>query len=217
MADRIRVLIADDHTILRAGLRLLLEAEADIGVVGEASDGDEAIALVESLRPDVVLMDIAMPGTNGLEATRLLKSQHPNVHVLALTMHRSDEYFFEMIKAGASGYVLKAAEASELTSAVREVAQGRVFLHPKMTQQILQDYVNRFRDEGSSHATLTSREKETLRLLTDGYSNKEIAERLFVSQSTIHSHRTNLMRKLNLSSRHELVQYARRRGLLDDI
>jgi two-component system response regulator NreC len=218
VSEKIRVLIADDHTIVRAGVRLLLDAEPDIEVVGEAVNGNEAMRLTESLKPEVVLMDIAMPDTNGLDATRLLKERFPETHVLVLTVHRSEEYFFEMLKAGASGYVLKGAETSELIDAVRCVSRGEAFLHPTMTRQLLQDYLDRLRQADDPHdSLLTRRENEILRLLADGYSTKEIAERLFVSSSTIHSHRTNLMRKLNLSTRHELVQYARRHGLLRDL
>jgi len=217
VSDKVRVLIADDHTIVRSGVRLLLQAEPDIEVVGEALNGDEAVALAASLRPDVVLMDIAMPGMGGLEATRQIKARFPEMHVLVLTMHRSDEYFFEMLKAGASGYVLKGAETNELIGAIRAVARGEVFLYPTMAKQLLQDYLNRLKEgAGLSQPTLTPREREILRLLAEGYSNKEIAERLIVSPSTIHSHRTNLMRKLNLSSRHDLIRYARERGLIRD-
>lgn len=217
MADKVQVLIADDHTIVRSGVRLLLQAEPDIEVVGEALNGDEAVALAESLRPDMVLMDIAMPGMDGLEATRQIKARFPDMHVLVLTMHRSDEYFFEMLKAGASGYVLKGAETNELIGAIRAVARGEVFLYPTMAKQLLQDYLNRLKEgAGLPRPTLTPREREILRLLAEGYSNKEIAERLIVSPSTIHSHRTNLMRKLDLSSRHDLIRYARERGLIRD-
>ena len=217
MAAKTRVLIADDHTIVRSGVRLLLQAEPDIEVVGEALDGGQAVAMAESLRPDVVLMDIAMPGTSGLEATRQIKSRFPEMCVLVLTMHRSDEYFFEMLKAGASGYILKGADTSELIGAVRTVARGEVFLYPAMAKELLQDYLNRLQDSPSSgQPALTPREKEILRLLAEGHSNKEIAEKLVVSPSTIHSHRTNLMKKLNLSSRYELIQYARQRGLIRD-
>ena len=218
MTDKIRVLIADDHTIVRTGVRLLLQAEPDMDVVGEALNGAEAVALAETLRPAVILMDIAMPpGLNGLEATRQIKTRFPDVNILVLTMHRSDEYFFEALKAGASGYVLKSAETNDLVSAVRIVARGEVFLYPMMARQLLQDYLHRLDDsEMPGQPALTPREKEILRLLAEGYSNKEIAEKLVVSPSTIHSHRTNLMRKLNLNSRHELIQYARQRGLIRD-
>jgi two-component system response regulator NreC len=215
--EKIRLLIADDHTLFRAGVRLLLEAEPDIEVVGEAVDGEKAIELTESLRPNVVLMDIGMPGTSGLDATRRIKTRFSDVHVLVLTMHRSEEYFFEMLKAGASGYVLKGAETNELINAIRDVSAGGVFLQPSMTKRLLQDYLDRLnKAHGLDRPELTPREKEIVHLLADGYSNKEIAERLYVSLSTIHTHRTNIMRKLNLSSRHELVQYARKRGLLRD-
>lgn len=218
MAKKTRVLIADDHTIVRSGVRLLLQAEPDIEVVGEALDGGQAVTMAESLRPDVVLMDIAMPGTSGLEATRQIKSRFPEMCVLVLTMHRSDEYFFEMLKAGASGYILKGADTSELIGAVRTVARGEVFLYPAMAKELLQDYLSRLQESNSSgQPPLTLREKEILRLLAEGHSNKEIAEKLVVSPSTIHSHRTNLMKKLNLSSRYELIQYARQRGLIRDL
>jgi len=217
MPDKVRVLIADDHTIVRTGVRLLLQAEPDIEVIGEALNGESAVEQAGSLRPDVVLMDIAMPGMDGLAATRQIKTRFPEMHVLVLTMHRSDEYFFEMLKAGASGYVLKGAETSELIGAIRAVARGEVFLYPTMAKQLLQDYLNRLTEvPGSTDPALTPREKEILRLLAEGYSTKEISGRLVVSPSTIHSHRTNLMRKLNLSSRRELIQYARKRGLIRD-
>jgi two-component system response regulator NreC len=215
MADKIRVLIADDHAIVRSGVRLLLETQEGIEVVGEARSGDQAVALVEQLRPSLVLMDIAMPGMAGMEATRQIKARHPEVQVLVLTMHRSDEYFFEVLKAGASGYVLKAAETNELIAAIRAVARGEVFLHPSMARQLLSDYLSRVNEtEDPGHPWLTTREKEILHLLAEGYSNNEIAEKLVISPSTVHTHRSNLMQKLNLNSRRELIQFARRRGLM---
>lgn len=214
MADPVRVLIADDHTIVRSGVRLLLEAEPDIQVVGEALDGAEAVALAGSLQPDVVLMDIAMPGIDGLEATRQIKTRFSAVQVLVLTMHRSDEYFFEMLKAGASGYILKGADTSDLIQAVRVVSRGEVFLYPTMAEKLLRDYFSRVFGDDQSEPALSQREREILRLLAEGYSNKEIAEQLVVSPSTIHSHRTNIMNKLGLNSRRELVRYAHQQGLL---
>ncbi|HLC06308.1 MAG TPA: response regulator transcription factor [Anaerolineales bacterium] len=215
MADKIRVLIADDHAIVRSGVRLLLETQEGIEVVGEARSGDQAVALVEQLRPSLVLMDIAMPGMAGMEATRQIKARHPEVQVLVLTMHRSDEYFFEVLKAGASGYVLKAAETNELIAAVRAVARGEVFLHPSMARQLLSDYLSRVNEtEDPGHPWLTAREKEILHLLAEGFSSNEIAEKLVISPSTVHTHRSNLMQKLNLNSRRELIQFARRRGLM---
>jgi two-component system, NarL family, response regulator NreC len=216
MDDQIRVLIADDHTIVRSGVRLLLEAEPDIRVVGEAIDGQEALAMAETAQPDVVLMDIAMPGMDGMEATRRIKARWPQVQVLVLTMHRSDEYFFEMLKAGASGYILKGAETSDLIHAVRVVGRGEVFLYPTMAQKLVKDYINFTQWGQGAGSSLSPREKEILRLLSEGCSTKEIAEKLVISPSTVHSHRSNLMIKLGLSNRRELIQYARQRGLIQN-
>lgn len=214
MNKPIRLLVVDDHTIVRSGVRLLLEAEPDINVVGEAVDGQEAIAQAGSLRPDVILMDIAMPGMDGLEATQQIKTKWPDIGVLVLTMHRTDDYFFEMLKAGASGYVLKGAQTDELIDAVRVVSRGEVFLYPTMAVKLVEDYLNRSSHGNDHHPPLSPRESEIFRLLVDGYNNKEIAEKLVVSPSTVHSHRSNLMAKLGLNTRHELVDYARRNGLI---
>ena len=216
MAEQIRVLIADDHTIVRSGVRLLLEAEADIEVVGEALNGREALNLAELLQPDVVLMDITMPEMDGLEATREIKTRFPQINVLVLTMHRSDEYFFEMLKAGASGYILKGAKTSELINAVRVVQQGEVFLYPTMTQKLVNGYLELSEWDKESGPSLSLREKEILSLLAEGYSNKEIADLLVISPSTVNSHRSNVMDKLGLNNRRELIQYARKRGLIKD-
>ena len=216
MADLIRVLIADDHTIVRSGVRLLLAAEPDIEVVGEALNGREAVTQAESLQPDVILMDITMPEMDGLEATRQIKNRYPDIHVLVLTMHRSDEYFFEMLQAGASGYVLKGAETSELINAVRVVSRDEVFLYPTMAQKLVQGYLSLVEWDEDNLPSLSPREKEILHLLAEGYSNKEIAEKLVVSPSTVHTHRSNLMDKLELSNRRELIQYARQRGIIRD-
>jgi two-component system response regulator NreC len=195
-------------------VRLLLDAEPDIEVIGEAGDGHEVVALAESLSPDVIIMDIAMPGMDGLEATRYIKTNLPHINVLVLTMHRSDEYFFEMLRAGASGYVLKGARTSELINAIRVVSRGEVFLYPTMAQRLVQDYLSLKGDKLDQESSLSPREREILLLLAEGYSNKEIAEKLVISQSTVHTHRSNLLSKLGLNSRHELVQYARQRGLI---
>jgi len=216
MADQISVLIADDHTIVRSGVRILLEAEPDIRVVGEALNGIEALELAESLQPDIVLMDITMPEMDGLEATRQLKARYPHINVLVLTMHRSDEYFFEMLKAGASGYILKGAKTSELINAIHIVQQGEVFLYPSMTQKLVKGYLELVNWEDEDEPSLSPREKEIFRLLAEGYSNKEIADELVISSSTVHSHRSNIMDKLGLNNRRELIQYARRRGLVQN-
>ena len=212
--QKIRVLIVDDHTVVRSGVRLLLEIEPDIVVVGEARDGHEAIALTETLQPDVVLMDIAMPEMDGMAATRQIKAASPQVNILGLTMHRVDEYFFEMLKAGASGYILKGADTSDLINAVRVVYQGGVFLYPTMAQRLVQDYLQRVKEDADFGPALSPREREILQMLAQGYSSKEIAEKLVISPSTVHTHRSNLMSKLGLTTRHELIQFAREHGLV---
>jgi len=209
MTKKIRLLIADDHVIVRKGIRLLLEAEPDMEIVGEALDGKEAIDKVENLQPDIVLMDIAMTGMDGLEATRQIKQNWPDIQVLVLTMHRSDEYFFEMLKAGASGYILKGAETNDLKSAIRVINSGGVFLYPNMVQKLIKGYVEATVNHPNSTSMLSSREKEVLKFISEGYSNQEIAKELVISPSTVHTHRSNLMTKLGFTKRHELVKYAR--------
>ncbi len=209
---KIRVLLADDHTILRAGLRMMLNAQPDIEVVGEASDGKQAIAEAQRLEPDVILMDITMPECNGIEATRQIKQILPEVRVLVLTMHENEEYLFQMLHAGASGYMLKEAADTELISAVRVVSSGRFYLSPSAQSILVSDYV---RDHGS-YNDLTEREREILKLVAEGYTNNQIAERLYISPKTVDTHRTHIMDKLNLHNRVELVKYAMRRGLLEE-
>ncbi len=216
MNEQIRVVIADDHTIVRSGVRLLLEAEADITVVGEALNGREVLAMAETLKPDVILMDIAMPDMDGLEATREIRARWPDIKILVLTMHRSDAYFFEMLKNGASGYVLKGADPGELIKAVRVVGQGEVYLHSSVAQKLLKDYLGRVGQSNETDPQLSPREKEILRLIAEGYTNKEIADKLVISPSTVYTHRGNLMEKLSLSSRRELIQYARKNGYIKD-
>lgn len=214
MTEPIRLLLADDHTIFRAGVRMLLDLEPDIEVVGEALEGSQAVDLTAKLMPDVVLMDIAMPRMDGLEATRHIKSEYPNTHVLVLTMHRSDEYLFEMLRAGASGYVIKGAETSELINAIRVVARGQVFLYPSVAGKLVREYLELSGVGNDPTSSLTPREKEIMILLAEGYGNKEIADKLVISTSTVYTHRAKLMEKLGLTSRHELIQHARNKGLL---
>ena len=213
MSEPIRVLIADDHTIVRTGVRMLLEAETDIEVVGEALNGQEAVTLAEELLPDVVLMDISMGGMDGLAATRLVSANCPNTRILALTMHREDEYFFEMLEAGASGYIVKGADPTELVRAIRIVQSGQVFLYPSVAGKLVQAYLQQRHRQPDAGSVLSARESEILHLLSRGYSVKEIAEQLVISPSTVHTHRTNLMTKLGLNNRRDLMRYAQENGL----
>ena len=216
MSDQIRLLLADDHAVVRSGLRMLLQAQPDMIIVGEAETGQEAIHRVAELSPDVVLMDIEMPGMNGIEATRRIKANAPAAAVLALTMYEDDQYFFEMLRAGASGYVPKRAAPDELVSAIRAVSRGEVFLYPSLAGRLVQDYLRRGpAGEGETpNDELTPREQEVLTLIAQGFSNNEIADRLVISAKTVDRHRENIMRKLNLHNRVDLVKYALRKGLI---
>lgn len=215
MTDTIRVVLVDDHAIVRTGLRMLFQTEPDIAIVGEADSGEAAIAAVTALKPDVVVMDIAMPGMSGIEATRRIKAVSPETAVLALTMHEEEPYFFQMLEAGASGYVPKRAAADDLVSAVRVVAQGQVFLYPSLARLLVQDYLQReTADQIEETELLTPREREVLTLIAQGLTNREIAEALVISVKTVDRHRENIMHKLNLHSRVELVKYAIAKGLI---
>ena len=216
MTDKIRVLIVDDHPIVRSGLRSLLAAESDIEVVGEATDGQEGLEKTEAFHPDVVLMDISMPNLDGLSATRQIKSRFQEIQILVLSMHRSDEYFFEMLRSGASGYILKTAKTSDLLEAIRVVNRGEVFLYPAMAQKLVRGYIKLADWESETQAVLSPREKEILFLIAEGYSFKGIAEKLVISPSTVYSHRSNLMSKLGLNNRRELIEYARKREFTQD-
>jgi DNA-binding NarL/FixJ family response regulator len=214
MTARIRVLIADDHAIVREGVHQLLSQQTDIEVVGEAADGAQALALARQLQPDLVLMDIGMPGMNGLEATRALKAEQPETNVLVLTMQEGEEYFFRLLEAGAAGYVLKGAGSAELLSAIRAVQQGGVYLNPLMTKKVLGDMLKRPEQVNAASDPLTPREREVLKLIAEGKTNREIADELVLSLNTVQTHRLHLMEKLNLHNRTELVKYAMRRGLI---
>jgi len=216
MRHKIRVLVVEDHAIVRQGIRLLLDGQPDMEVVGEAEDGGKALQLVERQQPSVVLMDLAMPGVNGLEATREIKRRWPNVQVIALTVHDSDEYFFQMITAGAAGYVLKGADPTELLGAIRTAQHGDVFLHPPLTTKLVRDYLRRVRlgEASDSYDTLSERERQVLRLIGEGHTSQEIADMLNITVSTVQTHRAHIMEKLNLHRRSELMKYAVRHGLI---
>ena len=215
--NKIRVFMADDHLILREGIRLLLEKVSDIEMVGEAGDGEEAVAKVEQLVPDVVLMDITMPGLNGLEATQQIKQKNPEIRVLILTMHETDQYLSGMLKAGASGYVVKTTTTSDLISAIRAVHQGDVYLYPSIARMLVEDYLRKVKtgEEKASYEGLTQREREILKYIAEDKKNKEIADLLGISVRTVQAHRTNLMDKLGAHDRTELVKYAISKGIID--
>jgi DNA-binding NarL/FixJ family response regulator len=214
--NKIRVLIADDHVIVREGLRTLLEAQSNIEVVGEATGGEEAVNKTKDVQPDVVLMDITMPGMNGLEATRQIRKNSPDVKILVLTMHEDDDYFFSILEAGASGYFIKGGSSSELISALQAVWRGDVFIYPTMAKKLLSDYLQRVKtgQDEENYDGLTERQREILKLIAEGHTNQEIADLLVLSVATVQTHRAHIMAKLGLRSRTELIKYAIRRGFI---
>ncbi|MFH1169665.1 MAG: response regulator transcription factor [Chloroflexota bacterium] len=213
MDNKIKILVVDDHAIMRDGIRALLDLQNDIQVVGEASDGLEAIEKVRELAPDIVVMDIAMPGMDGLEATRRIKKKDPAVKVLILTQYDNKEYILSAIKAGVSGYVPKKALGTELVSAIRTVQQGNSYLYPSAAAAVINDYLKRSDEE--PYDRLTAREREVLKLIADGRTSREIADSLFISLKTVLGHRTKIMEKLGIHNRTELIKYAIRKGLVD--
>ncbi|MBI2462327.1 MAG: response regulator transcription factor [Candidatus Rokubacteria bacterium] len=214
MKGKIRVLLADDHTLFREGVRQLLEAQGDFQVVGEAATAQEVLEQARQCQPDVIALDITMPG-NGLEATRRLRKGLPDVGVLILTMHGGDEYFFQALEAGAGGYVLKESASSDLMAALREVARGGIFLHSSMVARLVKAFLQLTGrgEEAARVARLTGREKEVMALIAQGYTSEEIAAELHRSVHTIHSHRAHIIEKLGLHSRAELMRYAVLLGL----
>ncbi len=213
MSKKILVLLADDHAVLRAGLRALINQEPDMEVVGEAGDGHEAVAKTIELKPDVVVMDIAMPHMTGLEAINAIRQAGIESKILALTMHDEHQYLMQVLRLGGDGYVLKRSADTELMHSIRAVHAGGAFLYPSATKLLLEDYL-RHSDDRHGLEALTEREREVLKLTAAGYTNQEIANKLVISVKTVDTYRSRIMGKLNLHRRFELVQYALKRGLL---
>jgi two-component system, NarL family, response regulator NreC len=213
----IRLVLVDDHVVVRSGLRMLLDGISDIEIIGEAGTAQQAFEVVKVLRPDVVLMDIGLPDSSGIDAARAIKERYPATAIVALTIHEDEEYFFKMLDAGASGYVPKRAAPGELITAIRAAAEGEVYLYPSMAKLLVRGYLSQEMPANTDTAVdgLTSREQEVLQHLADGASNDEIAEVLHISPKTVARHRENIMRKLNLHSRTELVKYAIRKGIIE--
>ena len=212
----IRLLLVDDHTVVRLGMRMLFESDPEIEIVGEAENAQEALVAVSQLQPDVVLMDVGLPDLSGIEATRQIKAQFSDIAIVALTIHEDKEYFFKMLDAGASGYVPKRAAPEELITAIRAAAAQEVYLYPSLATLLVKDYLSQRQQAPAEDKVngLTQREQEVLVHLADGETNAEIAEKLVISPKTVARHRENIMRKLNLHSRTELVKYAIRKGII---
>jgi DNA-binding NarL/FixJ family response regulator len=212
----IRILLADDHTVVRDGLRALLERQADMVVVAEAADGHESVLLAEEHKPDIVIMDIAMPNMNGIEATRRIIAANPATAVVILSMHQDESYVLRSLKAGAKGYLLKDSLRSDVIDAIRSVSQGRSFLTRKVSRILQEDYVRLLERRGldDSYDLLTDREREVLQLVAEGRTNKEVASFLNVSPTTVETHRTHILQKLSLHSVPELILYAVRKGII---
>lgn len=212
----IRILLADDHTVVRDGLRALLEKQSDMTVVGEAADGRDSVRLAEEQSPDVVVMDIAMPNMNGIEATRRILAANPRTNVVMLSMHQDESYVLRSLKAGAKGYLLKDSLRSDVIEAIRTVSQGRSFLTRKVSRILQEDYIRQMERRGveDSYDLLTDREREILQLVAEGKTNKEAATLLNISLTTVETHRTHILQKLGLHSIPELILYAVRKGII---
>lgn len=216
MTKPIQVILAEDHTIVRAGLRALLEQSERIEVIAEAKDGKEACNLATSLKPNVVVMDITMPNLNGIEATRRIKDDHPEIKVVMLTVHANEAYILQALRAGAEGYLVKQTAPEDLVSAVEAAAQGEAFLSPLISKSVMENYLDHSEDsyESDSLDSLTKREREVLQLIAEGKTTRQIAKQLFVSQKTIRNHRANMMSKLDVHNTASLTLYALRKGVI---
>jgi two-component system response regulator NreC len=217
MSEGTKILLVDDHAMFRAGIKALLEAEGRLSVVGEASSGDEAVDRVRELKPDVVVMDLSMPGSNGLEATRRIAALELDTKVLVLTVHAEEEYLVPVVEAGASGYLTKTSADTDLIEAIKVVARGQVYLPPKATTLLLQRYKASESEDTAGLHDLSTREQEVLALTAEGYSSREIGKKLFISPKTVDTYRSRIMDKLGLNHRSELVRFALRVGLLKEM
>lgn len=217
MAEVIKILLVDDHAMFRAGIKALIEAEERLVVVGEASEGDEAVERVRELKPDVVIMDLSMPGANGLEATRRISALGLDTNVLVLTVHAEEEYLVPVVEAGASGYLTKTSADTDLLEAIRVVARGQVFLPPKAATLLLKRYKEAEGETSAGLKDLSSREQEVLALTAEGFSSREIGQKLFISPKTVDTYRSRIMEKLGLNHRSELVRFALHVGLLKEV
>jgi DNA-binding NarL/FixJ family response regulator len=216
MARKQRILIVEDHTLLRAGLRALLSQDADIEIVGESDNGRDAVQAIGTLSPNLVLMDLSMPGMNGIEAILDIKRRYPDTRVLVLTIHKTDEYIHESLRAGADGYILKDASQDELRIAIQSVLKGKTYLSPDISEKVINGYLGTGNAGGSSSAwdSLTHREREVLKLVAEGHPNKFIADYFCLSVKTVEKHRSNLMKKLDLHNSSTLTAYAIEKGLV---
>ena len=212
----VRILLANDHTVMRNGLRLLLERQPNLQVVGEAADGRQAVALCETVNPDVVVMDIAMPNLNGIEAARQIVNRNPRTAIAILSMHSDESYVIRALKAGARAYLLKDSAEADLLAAVRALTDGKSFFSPAISKILVEDYMRQLESRGAedTYELLTNREREVLQLLAEGRTNKEVANMLNLSLYTVETHRAHILQKLNLHSVPELILYAVRKGII---
>ncbi len=218
--DKIRILLADDHTMVRSGIATLLQNIKEFAIVGEAEDGEDAVHKTGELRPTVVVIDLSMPKLSGIEATAIIKKRYPDTNVLVLTMHENEEYVYQILKSGASGYVLKSAGKEELAAAIRAAAKGEKFFSPRISQLMAEGYVKRIEkgapDDPTRDVPLTRREREILALVASGLTNQQIADQLFISPRTVDTHRTNIMQKLDIHDLANLVRYAIEHGIISE-
>ena len=210
----IKILLVDDHAVVRSGLHMILEPESDVAIIGEAENAKQALAQAHSLEPDVILMDIHLPDISGIEITKQIKALHPKIAIVALTINEDEEYFFKMLEAGANGYVPKRAAPEELLTAIRAAAENEVYIYPSLAKLLVRDFLNDEPKKANELELLTEREIELLTHLADGATNNEIADTLHISPKTVSRHRENIMRKLNLRNRTELVKFAIRKGII---